>query len=110
MSTEQQRYDAIQILSEWDPAMPAPEAALVLGRGLREPVDGETATALLETLDHLAVQLSFVGLMLDGRIVARANVDPARPGKWIYHAKEHDTEGRADLPPHDDVAPEEWAR
>ena len=104
------RYDAIQVLSRWDPAMPAPKAARLLGRGLREPVDGETATALLETLNRMAVHLGLVRLMFDGKIVARANVDPARQGKWIYYTREQEASLREDLPSHDDVAPEEWAR
>ena len=57
MSTDH-RDDAIQVLSEWDPAMPPTEAARLLGRGLREPVDGETATALFEKLDRLVLDLA----------------------------------------------------
>ena len=104
------RYDAIQILSRWDNAMPRAEAARLLERGLREPVNAETAAALLELLDHLAVQLALVGLILDGEIVARANVDPASTEKWIYGSRETAAQLRADLPSHDDVAFEEWGR
>ena len=52
-----------------------------LASGLPAPIDGETATALFEKFDRLAVDLALVTLMLEGKVVARANVDPARKGK-----------------------------
>ena len=104
------RRDALTILGQWNPNMPEQEAARLLGRGLRHPIDGETAAALLEMLNRMAIHLGLVRLMLDGTIVARANVDPARPGKWIYYTPQDAARLRGDSPAHDDVAAEEWGR
>jgi hypothetical protein len=90
--------------------MPAKQAARLLARGLRAPVDGETATALFEKFDRMAVDLALVSLMLDGEVVVRANVDPAQKGRWLYRTVENDAEVQADLPRHDDVSPQQWGR
>ena len=38
--SNKQHFDAIQVLNQWDPAMPPAEEAQLLGGALSEPVDG----------------------------------------------------------------------
>jgi hypothetical protein len=107
MNAEGGQRSALEILERWHPKLPYREAAQLLASGLDGPVGAETAQALLQTLNRMSIDLALVQLMLEDAVVARANVDPSRPGKWIFYAAEHAPK-HDDLPPHDDVAVEEW--
>ena len=109
---EEEPCDALEIVDQWSWScdLPPAEAARLVARGLHAPIDGETATALLEKLNRMALDLALVRMMLEGEVVARANVDPSRKGRWIYSLSRHAAEVQDSLPPHDDVSREEWGR
>jgi len=95
------RRSALDILRIWGPAE---KTWKTLGSGLRAPIDAETALALIENFDRLVIELTVVQLLLDGRLVARANVDPSRADRWVFYRADVADELHASLPRHDDVA------
>jgi hypothetical protein len=82
-------------LGGWDKELAPREAAKLLSAALRGSVSIETGDALFEKFDRMSLDLALMELMLEGKVVARANVDRSRPGKSEFDAHLH---GRATHP------------